>query len=105
MSNEYIQNLIYEAHAHLMIRDPKDKKRINEAIELLDNIDILAKEETKSQIKTKKTKIENDFNKLQEDIKKINDPFGHSKGELDNLKWKLKSYISMYNTLNRDNMF
>lgn len=105
MSNEYIQSIIYEAHAHLMIREPKEKNRIKEAIELLNNIDILAREDVQEQLKTKKIKIDNDFNKLEEDIKKITDPFGHKKGELDNLKWQLKSYISLYNTLNNDNVF
>jgi len=106
MVNEYIRNLIYEAHACLSIGDPKQKKIVSGAIEMLDNIDVLVTDEDiKSKIGLKKSKVEEAFNKTQDDIKKITDPFGHSKEELKNLKWKLKEYISFYNKLNSENTF
>jgi len=106
MVNEYIRNLIYEAHSCLAITDQKKKGIIESAIEMLDNIDVLVTDEDiKGKISLKKTSVEEKFNKTKDDIKKIPDPFGQGKEELKNLKWKLKEYISFYNKLNSDNVF
>lgn len=106
MVDEYIKNMIYEAHVCLSVHDPKEKKIIQRAIEMLDNIDVLiTDDDIKNKINIKKSKVEDAFNKTQDDIKKITDPFGHSKEELKNLKWKLKEYISFYNRLNNENVF
>ncbi|NIQ88077.1 MAG: hypothetical protein GWN93_02900 [Deltaproteobacteria bacterium] len=106
MVNDYIRNLIYEAHSCLAIMDHKKKEVIKSAIEILDNIDVLVTDEdTKGKISLKKTSVEEQFNKTKEDIKKIPDPFKQGKEELKNLKWKLKEYISFYNKLNSDNVF
>ena len=106
MVSEYIKNTIYEAHSCLRVNDPKHKDIILEALEMLNNLDVLATDdEARNIIADKKQKVENSFNKQQDDIKKIGDPFGHSKEEMKNLRWKLKEYISFYNRLNMDNRF
>lgn len=104
--NEYIRNLIYNAHACLSIKDPKDRKLLEEAIDLLDSVDLLViKTETKELIDKKKAQVEKEVIKQEQDIKNIPDPIGFRKEELKILKWKLKEYISFYNSLNVEGHF
>ena len=104
--NEYIKNLVYNAHACLSIKDPKDKGVIDEAIDLLDSVDLLViKPETKDIIVKKKGIVEKEMIKQEQEIKNIPDPIGFRKEELKIKKWKLKEYISFYNTLNVEGHF
>lgn len=104
--NEYIKNLIYNAHSCLSIKDPKDKNVLQEAIDLLESVNLLViKEETKQIIKKKQDQIDKEIAKQEDVIKNITDPIGYRKEEMKNLKWKLKELISFYNSLNVEGHF